>query len=116
MRRRRPRRSSRYQKVRSEIALATLLLMNNSEVPGGVVHELPDDLRETLIASAAALDACKDITSRWGEVAPERAKVSHMAPDVCTGVASRGLSRSNPRGPSWLRRCRWWSPRRGRTL
>jgi uncharacterized protein YdeI (YjbR/CyaY-like superfamily) len=36
--------------------------MSNSEVPGGVVHELPDDLRETLVASASALDAWKDIT------------------------------------------------------
>ena len=36
--------------------------MSNSEVPGGVVHELPDDLRETLMASASALDAWKDIT------------------------------------------------------
>jgi len=26
-------------------------------VPGGVVHKLPDDLRETLQANAAALDA-----------------------------------------------------------
>lgn len=36
--------------------------MSNSGVPGGVVHELPDDLRETLIASASALDAWNDIT------------------------------------------------------
>ncbi len=36
--------------------------MSTSEVPGGVVHELPDDLRETLIASTSALDAWKDIT------------------------------------------------------
>lgn len=36
--------------------------MSNSGVPGGVVHELPDDLRETLIASASALEAWKDIT------------------------------------------------------
>jgi hypothetical protein len=31
-------------------------------VPGGVVHELPADLREALTADAAALDAWKDIT------------------------------------------------------
>jgi len=36
--------------------------MSSSEVPGGVVHALPDDLREALIASAAAFDAWKDIT------------------------------------------------------
>lgn len=36
--------------------------MSNSGVPGGVVHELSADLRETLIASASALDAWKDIT------------------------------------------------------
>ncbi|HEV2122750.1 MAG TPA: YdeI/OmpD-associated family protein [Chloroflexota bacterium] len=37
--------------------------MSNSEVPGGVVHEIPDDLRDTLMASASALDAWKDITA-----------------------------------------------------
>jgi hypothetical protein len=31
-------------------------------VPGGVVHELPADLRRALIANATALDAWKDIT------------------------------------------------------
>jgi uncharacterized protein YdeI (YjbR/CyaY-like superfamily) len=31
-------------------------------VPGGVVHELPDDLRQALIANAVALAAWKDIT------------------------------------------------------
>jgi uncharacterized protein YdeI (YjbR/CyaY-like superfamily) len=31
-------------------------------VPGGVVHELPADLREGLITSATALDAWRDIT------------------------------------------------------
>lgn len=36
--------------------------MSSRSVPGGVVHELPVDLRETLIASAAALDAWNDIT------------------------------------------------------
>jgi hypothetical protein len=31
-------------------------------VPGGVVHELPDDLRDTLLASASTLAAWNDIT------------------------------------------------------
>jgi uncharacterized protein YdeI (YjbR/CyaY-like superfamily) len=31
-------------------------------VPGGVLHELPADLRRALIANATALDAWKDIT------------------------------------------------------
>ena len=31
-------------------------------VPGGVVHELPTDLRETLVADATALAAWLDIT------------------------------------------------------
>ncbi len=31
-------------------------------MPGGVVHELPDDLREALTANAVALDAWRDIT------------------------------------------------------
>ncbi len=31
-------------------------------MPGGVVHTLPADLREALIANTAALDAWKDIT------------------------------------------------------
>lgn len=31
-------------------------------MPGGVVHELPDDLRETLISHATALAAWNDIT------------------------------------------------------
>jgi uncharacterized protein YdeI (YjbR/CyaY-like superfamily) len=36
--------------------------MNRSEVSGGVVHELPDDLRSALIANPAVLDAWNDIT------------------------------------------------------
>ena len=36
--------------------------MSSQQLPGGVVHELPADLREALIASATALDAWKDIT------------------------------------------------------
>ena len=31
-------------------------------VPGGVVHELPEDLRDALIADATTLDAWEDIT------------------------------------------------------
>jgi uncharacterized protein YdeI (YjbR/CyaY-like superfamily) len=31
-------------------------------VPGGVVHKLPGDLRNALIANTTALDAWKDIT------------------------------------------------------
>jgi uncharacterized protein YdeI (YjbR/CyaY-like superfamily) len=37
--------------------------MSSQRVPGGVVHKLPADLRETLITSPAALGAWKDITS-----------------------------------------------------
>ncbi len=36
--------------------------MISQQVPGGVVHELPADLREALIADAAVLAAWKDIT------------------------------------------------------
>jgi hypothetical protein len=36
--------------------------MSGPSVPGGVVHELPADLRKALIANATALDAWKDIT------------------------------------------------------
>ena len=31
-------------------------------MPGGVVHELPADLRKALVASPVALDAWRDIT------------------------------------------------------
>jgi uncharacterized protein YdeI (YjbR/CyaY-like superfamily) len=36
--------------------------MGSLEVPGGVVHELPDDLRAALVSNAVALDAWRDIT------------------------------------------------------
>ncbi|MFP5320518.1 MAG: YdeI/OmpD-associated family protein [Acidimicrobiia bacterium] len=36
--------------------------MPKVELPGGVVHELPDDLRAGLEASAVALEAWQDIT------------------------------------------------------
>jgi Bacteriocin-protection, YdeI or OmpD-Associated len=37
-------------------------LVSSQSVPGGVVHELPADLRKALIANPTALDARKDIT------------------------------------------------------
>ena len=37
-------------------------LVSSQRVPGGVVHKLPMDLREALIANATALAAWKDIT------------------------------------------------------
>ena len=36
--------------------------VSGQTVPGGVVHELPTDLRKALIANATALDAWQDIT------------------------------------------------------
>ena len=36
--------------------------VSSPRVPGGVVHKLPGDLREALIANPTALDAWKDIT------------------------------------------------------
>ena len=36
--------------------------MTGKQVPGGVVHELPSDLRDALIANGVALDAWHDIT------------------------------------------------------
>ena len=36
--------------------------MPTQTLPGGVVHELPVDLREALSASTAAVDAWQDIT------------------------------------------------------
>jgi uncharacterized protein YdeI (YjbR/CyaY-like superfamily) len=36
--------------------------MSNPSVPGGVVHEMPSDLREALRSNATALDAWNDIT------------------------------------------------------
>jgi uncharacterized protein YdeI (YjbR/CyaY-like superfamily) len=43
-------------------ATATLSRMSSERVPGGVVHELPADLRKALIADGAVLAAWKDIT------------------------------------------------------
>jgi len=36
--------------------------VSGRRLPGGVVHKLPADLREALIANRTALDAWKDIT------------------------------------------------------
>jgi hypothetical protein len=36
--------------------------VSSQGVPGGVVHELPEDLRKALVANPAALAAWKDIT------------------------------------------------------
>jgi uncharacterized protein YdeI (YjbR/CyaY-like superfamily) len=36
--------------------------VSSKQVPGGVVHELPDDLRTTLTGDAPTLAAWKDIT------------------------------------------------------
>ena len=36
--------------------------VSGPRLPGGVVHELPGDLRKALIANPTALDAWKDIT------------------------------------------------------
>jgi bacteriocin resistance YdeI/OmpD-like protein len=36
--------------------------VSNKQVPGGVVHKLPADMREALIANSTALAAWKDIT------------------------------------------------------
>jgi Bacteriocin-protection, YdeI or OmpD-Associated len=36
--------------------------VRSERVPGGVVHKLPADLRQALIANTTALDAWKDIT------------------------------------------------------
>ena len=36
--------------------------MSGTRVPGGVVHDLPRDLREALVSNDVALEAWKDIT------------------------------------------------------
>jgi hypothetical protein len=48
--------------LRAGQPLAYLGLMSGQRVPGGVVHELPADLRGALIANDTALVAWKDIT------------------------------------------------------
>jgi uncharacterized protein YdeI (YjbR/CyaY-like superfamily) len=37
-------------------------IVSGPQVPGGVVHQLPDDLREALVGNGTALDAWIDIT------------------------------------------------------
>ena len=54
--------SSRTILKRAHLAPATVGLVSNQRVPGGVVHPLPSDLREALIASTTGLVAWKDIT------------------------------------------------------
>lgn len=39
-----------------------LFAMSSPQLPGGVVHELPADLRDGLVSSDVALDAWLDIT------------------------------------------------------
>ena len=36
--------------------------MSSQQVPGGVVHELPPDLRQALVSNTKALEVWKDIT------------------------------------------------------
>jgi len=61
----RTRQRSRGSKCDGE-AISSLALyhrpVSSQRVPGGVVHELPADLRAALIANPTALDAWKDIT------------------------------------------------------
>jgi hypothetical protein len=54
----------RYQRVPEEVNPRSRYRgpMSGPRVPGGVVHKLPRDLREALIANRRALDAWKDIT------------------------------------------------------
>ena len=53
--------------------------VSSARVPGGVVHNLPGDLRKALIANPVALDAWEDITPlarneviRWVEDAKQK--------------------------------------------
>lgn len=39
-----------------------LMIMTKNEISGGVVHELPEDLRDTLASDAEALAAWEDLT------------------------------------------------------
>jgi hypothetical protein len=43
-------------------AVTTIGGVSTQQVPGGVVHKLPADLRKALIGNTTALDAWKDIT------------------------------------------------------
>ncbi len=56
-------RSQSHEPLDRRTRLALLLFSVSSKpVPGGVVHKLPADLREALIASSTALAAWDDIT------------------------------------------------------
>jgi uncharacterized protein YdeI (YjbR/CyaY-like superfamily) len=44
------------------VPLITLAAMSGNRVSGGVVHKLPADLREALLANSTALAAWQDIT------------------------------------------------------
>jgi hypothetical protein len=48
--------------LRAGTPLVYLGVMSSQRIPGGVVHELPSDLRGALIANDTALAAWKDIT------------------------------------------------------
>jgi Bacteriocin-protection, YdeI or OmpD-Associated len=48
--------------VRSSPPVASVGRVSSPRVPGGVVHPLPADLRETLVANTMALAAWNDIT------------------------------------------------------
>jgi uncharacterized protein YdeI (YjbR/CyaY-like superfamily) len=43
-------------------AARSIRAVSQATIPGGVVHDLPDDLREELVAHATALEAWHDIT------------------------------------------------------
>lgn len=55
--------SSLSKNLRSQYRVRYSCGMSGEQVPGGVVHTLPADLRETLTANAVALDAWNDITA-----------------------------------------------------
>src|ERR1035437_9490373 len=48
--------------VSEEFEPSTVTSMSSQRMPGGVVHKLPGDLREALIANTTALGAWRDIT------------------------------------------------------
>jgi uncharacterized protein YdeI (YjbR/CyaY-like superfamily) len=63
--------------------------MSAQSVPGGVVHELPRDLRQTLIDNDVALEAWQDITPLarneficWVEDAKQQKTREHRSQDA----------------------------------
>jgi uncharacterized protein YdeI (YjbR/CyaY-like superfamily) len=50
------------RRARADIRRVTLAPVSGQRVPSGVVHKLPADLRQALIANSTALAAWKDIT------------------------------------------------------